>query len=74
MGKGANLVTGDYSRGAHGYMIEKGRIGRSLQGFTLAGNMVEMLQSMTMIGTDLIFNRSVVAPTILIETMMVAGA
>jgi len=73
MGHGVNLVTGDYSRGATGFLIENGHLSRPLQGFTIAGNLLEMLGDVEMIGDDLEFRHATNAPTIKIKKMMIGG-
>jgi len=71
---GINYVTGDYSRGATGIWIENGKLTYPVQEFTVAGNMLEMLQNITMIGDDLEFRDSVAAPTFKIKTMTISGS
>jgi PmbA protein len=74
MGFGANLVTGDYSRGASGLWIENGELTYAVEEVTIAGNLREMLRNITAIGNDLIFRGSVTAPTLRVDGMTVAGA
>lgn len=74
MGHGVNLVTGDYSRGATGFMIENGRLTKPLQGFTIAGNLKDMLADLEMVGDDLEFRGAIAAPTIKLKKMMVGGS
>lgn len=73
MGHGVNLVTGDYSRGATGFWIEDGKITHPIQGFTIAGNLLEMLSQIDAIGSDLEFRSSTNAPTLRVASMMVSG-
>lgn len=73
MGHGVNLVTGDYSRGATGFLIEKGMLTRPLQGFTIAGNLKTMLADVCMIGNDLRFRGSTTSPTLKVAKMTVGG-
>ena len=72
MGMGTNMVTGDYSRGASGYWIEKGEIAYPVNEVTVAGNLKEMFAQMTA-ADDLVFRYGVNAPTLLVEGMTVAG-
>lgn len=74
MGFGANLVTGDYSRGASGLWIENGELTYAVEEVTIAGNLREMLQNITAIGSDLEFRGSIAAPTLRVDGMTVAGA
>jgi PmbA protein len=73
IGQGVNGVTGDYSRGASGFVIRDGRICEPVAEITVAGNLKDMFRELTP-ASDLIFRRAVDAPTIRIEGMMVAGA
>jgi PmbA protein len=73
MGFGVNVVTGDYSRGATGLWIENGQLTHAVEEVTIAGNLAEMLRSVTAIGNDLIFRGSVAAPTLRIDGMTIAG-
>jgi len=74
MGFGANLVTGDYSRGASGLWIENGELTYAVEEVTIAGNLRLMFQNITAIGNDLIFRSSVTSPTLRVDGMTVAGA
>ena len=74
MGFGANIVTGDYSRGASGLWIENGELTHAVEEVTIAGNLAAMLNSITAIGNDLLFRSSVAAPTLRVDGMTVAGA
>ncbi len=74
MGFGTNLVTGDYSRGATGLWIENGQLTHAVEEVTIAGNLGEMLKSVTAIGNDLVFRGSVASPTLRIDGMTIAGA
>jgi len=72
LGHGLNMVTGDYSRGAAGFWVENGVIAYPVEEITIAGNMKDMLNQITAIGTDVIKNSSKLTGSILIEQMMVA--
>jgi PmbA protein len=72
IGQGVNGVTGDYSRGAGGFLIENGRLGHPVAEVTIAGNLKDMFLNMTA-ADDLGFRYAVNAPTLLIEGMTVAG-
>ncbi len=72
IGSGANLVTGDYSRGASGFLIENGKLAGPVSEFTVAGNLSDMLLAIEPANdTDERF--SVVVPTLRIGEMTVAG-
>ena len=73
MGQGVNIVTGDLSYGATGLWIENGELAYPIEEVTVAGNLLEMLQGISAIGSDLEFRGSVASPTVLISEMTVAG-
>ena len=72
-GQGVNPVTGDYSRGAAGFLIIDGEIAGPVSEFTIAGNLKDMFAAMTA-ANDLEFIRSNNVPTLRIDGMMIAGA
>jgi PmbA protein len=74
IGFGVNPVTGDYSRGAAGLWIEHGEIAHPVEEITIAGNLLDMLRDVEMVGNDLVFRGSVAAPTVKIGRMTIAGA
>ena len=73
IGQGVNGVTGDYSRGASGFIIENGAIATPVAEITIAGNLVEMFAQLTA-ANDLDQRRAINVPTLRIEGMTVAGA
>ncbi len=73
MGSGANLLTGDYSRGAFGYLIEKGKISHPVTNFTIASNMLEMFKNIDEIGCDFYENSKINCGSVLIKDMTIGG-
>ncbi|WP_135468262.1 TldD/PmbA family protein [Crenalkalicoccus roseus] len=73
IGMGVNAVTGDYSRGAAGFMIRDGALAEPVSEITIAGNLREMLAHLTP-ADDLQFRRGTDAPTVRVEGMTLAGA
>ena len=73
IGQGVNPVTGDYSRGAAGFLIEDGEIGPAVDEITVAGNLIDMFAALVP-ADDLRFERATDVPTIRIDGMTVAGA
>ena len=69
---GSNLVSGDYSVGATGFMVEDGIFKYPVSEITIAGNFKDMFKNITL-ADDLEFKYSTNAPTMLIEGMTVAG-
>jgi PmbA protein len=73
IGQGVNGVTGDYSRGATGFMVRRGEIAEPVAEITIAGNLIDMFRAMEP-ASDLEFRRGIDAPTILVPEMTVAAA
>ncbi len=73
LGHGANMVTGDYSRGAAGFWVENGAIQYPVEEITIAGNLAEMFKGIVAVGNDVERRGSKQVGSILIENMMVAG-
>ena len=73
IGQGVNGVTGDYSRGAAGFMVRNGVISEPVQEITIASNLLDMFATLEP-GTDLEFRRGVDSPTLLIPEMTIAAA
>lgn len=73
LGHGINAITGDYSRGASGYWVEKGEIAYPVQEITIAGNLKDMFRNIVAIGNDVVVRGSKQVGSILINRMTVAG-
>jgi len=73
IGQGINLVTGDYSRGAVGFMIRNGEIAEPVAEITVASNLADMFATLEP-ASDLEFRRGMDAPTILVPEMTVAAS
>ena len=73
IGMGINPVTGDYSRGAAGFMIRQGALAEPVAEVTVAGNLREMFARLVP-ADDLVFRRGTDAPTVRIDGLAVAGA
>lgn len=73
IGMGVNGITGDYSRGAAGFMIRNGELAEPVAEFTIAGNLRDMFMHLTP-ANDLVFRRGTDAPTLRVDAMMLAGA
>jgi PmbA protein len=74
MGQGVNYVTGDYSRGASGFWVEKGEIAYPVQEITIAGNMKDMLAGILAVGADTYNYGAKTVGSVLINRMKVAGS
>ena len=73
LGMGVNGVTGDYSRGAAGFMIRDGVLAEPVAEITIAGSLPAMFRELAP-ANDLVLRRGTDAPTVRIDGMTLAGA
>ena len=73
IGQGVNGVTGDYSRGAAGFLISDGEIGPAVAEITIASNLKQMFATLEP-ASDLKIRRGIDSPTLLVPEMTVASA
>lgn len=77
MHSGANGISGDFSLGARGFIIKDGRLDRPVKGITIAGNFLELLTSVSEVGSDLWFGMPggscCGAPSVIVPELSVAG-
>ncbi|HBG51401.1 metalloprotease PmbA [Candidatus Macondimonas diazotrophica] len=73
MGQGVNLVTGDYSRGAAGFWVERGQVVHAVEEVTIAGNLADLYRRIVAVGDDVDARGSIHCGSILVESMTVAG-
>jgi PmbA protein len=73
IGHGVNGVTGDYSRGAAGFLVERGEIAGPVSEITIAANLKNMFATLEP-ASDLRFRRGIDSPTVLVPEMTVASA
>jgi PmbA protein len=69
----ANPVTGDFSLGASGIMIEKGKLTYPVRGFAVAGNVMEIFRRITDVGSDTKNFGTIVAPSVRVSEISVGG-
>jgi PmbA protein len=69
----ANPISGDFSLGASGLWISKGEFSYPVRGVAIAGNVLELFNSVESIGNDLRFFGSIGAPTVLFGKVTVSG-
>ncbi|MBN8903936.1 MAG: TldD/PmbA family protein, partial [Rhodospirillales bacterium] len=72
IGMGVNGVTGDYSRGASGFMIRDGALAEPVAEVTIAGSLPQMFAALVP-ANDLVLRRGMDAPTIRVDGMTMAG-
>ena len=73
MGQGLNMVTGDYSRGAAGFWVEKGAIQYPVEEITIAGNLRKMFAGLQAVGSDEECRGNIRTGSWLIDSMTIAG-
>lgn len=66
-------VSGDFSIGAKGLIIENGALGYAVSGVTIASNLMDFLKNIVSVGSDVGYFGSVAAPTLVVEGIVVAG-
>jgi PmbA protein len=69
----ANPISGDFSLGAAGIMIENGERTYPVRGITVAGNLMDLLRSIEAIGSNLRFFTTLGSPTLLVSDLAVGG-
>jgi len=74
IGQGVNVVTGDYSRGAVGQWVENGEIQYPVHEVTIAGNLRDLYQRITAIGSDQDTRGGIRCGSVLVGEMTIAGA
>ncbi|QLY40411.1 TldD/PmbA family protein [Hujiaoplasma nucleasis] len=72
---GANAVSGDFSLQAMGYYVKNGKKERPVALITVAGNFIDMLKDITMVGNDSKMSYyGVTTPSIKVKSMPVSGS
>ena len=71
-GQGVNMVTGEYSRGASGYLIENGEITSPVSEFTIASDLNHIFANL-ILADDIDPNYGTLAPTLAVPGFTVAG-
>jgi PmbA protein len=70
----ANPISGDFSLGAAGLLIEKGEFTQPVRGIAIAGNIFELINNVDAVGSDLTFFVGKGSPTLRIEKMTISGS
>jgi PmbA protein len=73
MGGGSNPATGVYSRAAAGFWVENGQVVRPVHGFTVAGNLQDMLKAVVAVGTDVHRDGAIRVGSVLLPDLQIAG-
>ena len=72
IGRGSDTITGDYSVGASGILIENGELGYAVNEITIAGNLLDMYKNLDL-ANDLEFTYATNSPSIIVNQMTIAG-
>jgi len=75
---GCNVISGDFSLLAEGFLVENGKIAKPVEQITIAGNIYQLLKDIKAIGSDLKFEAvgiggSLGSPSIFVENISVSG-
>ena len=73
MGSGANSLTGDYSRGAFGYLIKNGEIQYPVTEITVASNLLQMFENIVSLGDDVDNRNRIRTGSMLIDNITIGG-
>jgi PmbA protein len=73
MGFGFNAVTGDFSRGAAGFFVEKGERIFPVSEVTISLNLDDLLKRIDAVADDLDYRTAISAPTFRVSSMILAG-
>ena len=74
MGSGVNIITGDYSRGAFGYLIKDGEISHPVTEITVASNLKDMFKNIIGLGSDIDRRSNINIGSLLINNITIGGA
>jgi PmbA protein len=70
---GINSVSGDFSFGCSGFLVEKGKITQPVKEITIAGNLVELYKNVIAIADDNLWKSTITSPSILVSSLTIAG-
>ncbi len=73
IGFSTESVTGTYSRGARGFLIEGGELTGPIDEFTIAGNLLDMFGAIDAVANDLLFDQAIVSPSFRVAEMTISG-
>jgi PmbA protein len=73
LGQGVNTVTGDYSRGAAGFWVERGEIVHPVHEVTIAGNLQDLFREIQAVGSDIDERGTVRCGAVRVDGLTLAG-
>ncbi|HZL93943.1 MAG TPA: metallopeptidase TldD-related protein, partial [Vicinamibacterales bacterium] len=74
LGQGVNIVTGDYSRGAAGFWVERGQIVYPVHEVTIAGNLADLFRQIQAVGSDVDSRGTVRCGAVRVDGLTLAGS
>jgi len=69
----ANPISGDFSVGAVGFWIEKGRKSYPVREITIAGNIIDLMKQVDAVGNDLRFSGRIGSPSLSVRELSIGG-
>jgi len=69
----ANAISGDFSVGATGFWVEKGRKAYPVREITIAGNILDLMKHVDAAGSDLRFSGRIGSPSLRIQEISIGG-
>jgi PmbA protein len=73
LGQGVNTVSGDYSRGAAGFWVERGAIVHPVHEVTIAGNLKDLFRGIQAVGSDIDVRGTVRCGAVRVDGLTLAG-
>jgi len=74
MGFGFNGVTGDFSRGASGFLVQDGKLAAPVSEVTISLNLDQLLRRIDAVADDLDQRTAIASPTFRVSSMTLAGS
>jgi PmbA protein len=74
IGGNTNPVTGDFSLGVYGTLIEKGRPGAAVAEMNISGNHLELWQGLKAVGSDVWQYSKLRTPSLVFDNVQFAGS
>jgi PmbA protein len=69
----ANAISGDFSVGATGFWIEKGKKAYPVREITIAGNILDLMKHVDAVASDLRFSGRIGSPSLRIKELSIGG-
>ncbi len=66
-------ISGDFSIGAKGHLIDNGELTVPVRGVTIASNLIDFLKNIIAVGSDQTFFGSTAVSTLVVENIVIAG-